>query len=221
MRRKTLRRPEIWANFATTLDGKIATRENTPSLFTSPADKARLLEIRSRCQAILAGRHTVEADQMSMTVPIALLKNTGRQPLRVIFSASGGISPHLKVFQTDVSPVVIFCQSPPAHRKKFPDFVIWRQLTEPRLAPALEILHAEFGIRRAVCEGGATLFRSFIEEDLIDRLFLTIAPTVFGGQTAPTLTGEPKAFLSQDRDWQLRRMNTKDGECFLQYQIIR
>jgi riboflavin biosynthesis pyrimidine reductase len=40
-------RPKIHAHFAMTADGKISTKNLTPSQFTSPADKARIGEIRS------------------------------------------------------------------------------------------------------------------------------------------------------------------------------
>ena len=42
------------------------------------------------------------------------------------------------------------------------------------------------------CEGGAALFRSLLELDLVDQLNLTIAPYLFGGRDAPTLTGVSK-----------------------------
>ena len=45
------------------------------------------------------------------------------------------------------------------------------------------------------CEGGAALFRSLLEHDLVDQLNLTIAPYLFGGADAPTLTGLSKEFL--------------------------
>lgn len=45
----------------------------------------------------------------------------------------------------------------------------------------------EEGIDRLLVEGGPTLLTQFFEEDLIDELFLTIAPTVIGHDAA-TLT---------------------------------
>jgi hypothetical protein len=53
----------------------------------------------------------------------------------------------------------------------------------------LATLRADYGVRRVVCEGGPRLFRALLEEQLVDELHLTLAPRIFGGAGAPTLTG--------------------------------
>jgi len=60
---------KIVLNFALTADGKISTTSKSPAHFTSKADLDRLHEIRSQADAILVGRGTLEADQMSLTTP--------------------------------------------------------------------------------------------------------------------------------------------------------
>ena len=59
----------------------------------------------------------------------------------------------------------------------------------------LQQLRREYKVRRVACEGGAELFRSLLELDLVDQLNVTIAPFMFGGANAPTLTGLSKEFL--------------------------
>ena len=51
----------------------------------------------------------------------------------------------------------------------------------------LQELRSEYRVRRVACEGGAELFRSLLELELVDQLNLTIAPYIFGGRDAPTL----------------------------------
>ena len=58
----------------------------------------------------------------------------------------------------------------------------------------LQVLRSEYDVRRVACEGGAELFRSLLELQLVDRLNLTIAPYIFGGKSAPTLTGRGHRF---------------------------
>src|SRR5437764_6928208 len=89
------------------------------------------------------------------------------------------------------------------------------------LAWMLEQLESEYQIRSVACEGGATLFRALLEEDLVDQLNLTIAPYLFGGAGAPTLTGLSKDFLPRSVHCALKDMRVVGDECFLTYRIKR
>src|SRR5436190_1695649 len=64
-----------------------------------------------------------------------------------------------------------------------------------------------------------TLFRSLLEQGLIDQLNLTIAPYMFGGAKAPTLTGLSTKFLPASVPCSLSDMRTIGDECFLTYRI--
>jgi riboflavin biosynthesis pyrimidine reductase len=78
-----------------------------------------------------------------------------------------------------------------------------------------------YKIHTIACEGGPTLFRSLLERGLVDQLNLTIAPYMFGGASAPTLTGLGKEFLPASVDCALIDMHVVGEECFLTYQIKR
>src|SRR5206468_4003204 len=60
---------------------------------------------------------------------------------------------------------------------------------------ALQELRYDFKVKYVACEGGPALFRSLLEQGLVDQLNLTIAPFLFGGKNAPTLTGVSLDFL--------------------------
>lgn len=177
--------------------------------------------------AILVGRGTVQADAMSMTIPDAKLQKRraadgkAPHPIRVIVSNSGRIPVTLKVFTNRDSPVLVYAT------ENMPDEVRLAlsglaavnitKSAEVDLAAVLANLYDVHGARTVVCEGGPTLFRSLAELDVIDEMFLTIAPVIFGGATAPTLTGVPGIFLSESRRFDLKSMQVKDGECFAHF----
>lgn len=83
----------------------------------------------------------------------------------------------------------------------------------------LQTLRREYKIRTVACEGGPTLFQSLLEQGLIDQLNLTIAPYMFGGAMAPTLTGLSREFLPASVHCSLINMRTIGNECFLTYRI--
>lgn len=219
------RRPWIAANFAMTVDGKISTRAYTPSLFTSPADKARLQDIRATADAILAGRGTVAADTMSMGLSRpdlrAAREKAGKPPapLRVIVSNSGRLEPEWKVFRSGGAPLVVFSTAamPLRYRAALAP-LCELHLFESRVVPlpaALRILREDYGVRRIVCEGGGRLFRSLADAGAIDEIFLTIAPKLFGGFDAPGLTGLPSTFLSEPLAFRIASWKRHGDEVFL------
>ena len=220
-------RPRIIANFALSADGKVSTRALTPAKFTSAADKRRLLEIRARHDALIAGASTVARDSMSMRLrPTDLRASRTRlgmtpEPLRVIVSNRGKLDPDGKVFRSAGAPVSVFTtrRMPQELRARLSAVAdLWIAGSEQvDLSVMLQILRHDYGIKTAVCEGGPRLFRSLAALDLVDELYLTWTPVVFGGRDAPTLTGLPDKFLPFTLRWTLQNAEVHGDECFLTY----
>jgi riboflavin biosynthesis pyrimidine reductase len=54
---------------------------------------------------------------------------------------------------------------------------------------------------------------------LVDQLNLTVAPYIFGGKGAPTLTGRSTAFLPASVRCSLLQMRVLGDECFAVYRL--
>jgi len=80
-------------------------------------------------------------------------------------------------------------------------------------------LRDDYKVRTVACEGKRTLFQASLERGLIDQLNLTIAPYMFGGAKAPTLTGLSKEFLPASVHCSWIEMRVVGEECFLTYRI--
>lgn len=80
------------------------------------------------------------------------------------------------------------------------------------LAELLAYLRGE-GVRAVICEGGPTLHGSLQAVDLVDELFLTIAPKLSGGQAPRILEGS----LPEAVDLELAWLLEEDGELFARY----
>jgi riboflavin biosynthesis pyrimidine reductase len=59
--------------------------------------------------------------------------------------------------------------------------------------------------------------KTLAKADVIDEIYLTIAAKIFGGATAPGLTGSPGEFLPASRQFQLIDIDRGDNECYLRY----
>ena len=174
----------------------------------------RLLQIRLRADAILVGRGTLEADEMSMTIPAEL--NPPKQPLRCIISRAGTFDSTHKVFHSpggDIHLVATDAEEPleeipntTRHHCSLPDF----------------LAHAKnkLGVETLLCEGGGTLVRDLFALDVVDEINLTLAGhSLIGGKDAPTITGLPADFLPVSRKFEITHFEpTEDNELFATWQ---
>ena len=228
MIRRTQKRPFVIATFAMTADGKVTTKNFGPVDFTSREDKLHLFRQRALADAVLLGHTSLERDNVRLGVPaelqeLRIKRGQSRCPLRVIVSNKGKIDARLKIFQSGISPIIIFStkRMPPKNQAALHKTATLHltNTTEVDLAAMLKTLRNQYNVRTLACEGGPTLFRSLLEQGLVDQLNLTIAPYMFGGGEAPTLTGLSKEFLPASVHCSLIEMRTVGDECFLTYRI--
>lgn len=225
------KRPFVSATFAMTIDGKITTRNFTPVDFTSREDKQHLFQQRALADAVIIGHSTLKRDNVRLGVPeelrqARLKRRQTPAPLRVIVSNSGKIDSKLKIFQSDpakAGPILIFSSKrmPKEVRAALADKATlhFSSKRDVDLREMLRTLRRDYKVRRVACEGGPILFRSLLELGLVDELNLTIAPYLFGGAEAPTLTGLSKEFLPKSVQATLNDMRVVEDECFLTYRI--
>src|SRR5436305_5571043 len=227
-RRSHVQIPFVAVTFAMTVDGKVTTK-NYAVDFTSREDKAHLIRQRALGDAVLVGHGTIENDNVRLGIPRGELRKEriarGQPPypIRVIVSNKGRINPRLKIFQTDFAPIIIFytTRMPLKTREQLQEkaTLYLSQARRVDLHWMLQELRHDYKVKYVACEGGPALFRSLLEQGLDDQLDLTIAPFLFGGKTAPTLTGVSFDFLPHSVRCSLKKMKVLGDECFLTYRI--
>jgi 2,5-diamino-6-(ribosylamino)-4(3H)-pyrimidinone 5'-phosphate reductase len=226
--KRNRQRPFVYATFAMTADGKVTTKNFGPVDFTSREDKLHLFRQRALADAVLLGHTSLERDNVRLGVPpelqeLRIKRGHSRSPLRVIVSNKGRIDDRLKIFQSDISPIIIFStkRMPRKNQETLRKRAILHltKADQVDITAMLETLRNQYKVRTLACEGGPTLFRALLEQGLVDQLNLTIAPYMFGGASAPTLTGLSKEFLPASVHCSLIDMRLVGDECFLTYQI--
>jgi len=214
---KPIPRPQVLACFCMTVDGKTVSRKSPPGADFLFAGRNRMREVLDRADAVLMEHEAVDFPDQ---VLFHEARGGGRKLLRGIVSNTGKLDPSGKDFTGTTSPPVIFstrrmpvCRRAEMARKS--DLFLFPG-REVNLCRVLEILRAEFGVKRVVCGGGGPLMKSLAALDLVDGILLSIAPMIFGGWKVPTLAGLPGAFLDPPREFEILRTVSSNEGCFLE-----
>lgn len=213
-------RPYVILSAATSLDGKIATK-NKDSALSSKQDKIRFHKLRSKVDAILVGINTVEIDNPLLTVRYA----KGKNPTRIILDSSGKISAKSKILKTCHAIPTIIVVSKRAPKKnltrlsKYHLKIIVSGQDKVDIKKLLKILQKQ-NIKTILIEGGGTLNWEFIHKGLVDELIVTIAPYVVGGKDATTLVeGDGFSKITRAVKLNLQNVTRQKNEIVLHYYI--
>jgi len=190
--------PFVYLNIATTADGKIAPANRKFVAFSSPRDHDLLLKLRAGADAVMSGARTVDSIPLNLGPGAAkyrrmrLRKGLAEYNLRVIVSGAGSIKPDAEIFKHTFSPIIILV-SERASPKRVAGL---RQLgaevavfgkTEIDFVKALRWLRQQWGVKRLLCEGGGEINAALLRAGLVQEVYQTLCPVIFGGSEAPTL----------------------------------
>lgn len=176
--RVTQNRPLVQLKLALGSDGLIPRGEGAPAWVTSEQARAHGHLLRARCDAILTGRGTVEADDPALTCRLPGMG--ARSPVRVVLDSRLSIKQDAKLLSgLEAAPLWLFCSGEAdtgkASRLKDAgaDIIEAEQSRDGRLNPAtiLSAL-AGRGITRLLIEGGPGVAGSFWRANLIDEIYL-------------------------------------------------
>jgi 5-amino-6-(5-phosphoribosylamino)uracil reductase len=187
-------RPHTTVILAMTADGKIADRHRSAARFGSTQDKAHLETQVAQADAVIFGAETLRAYGTTMSVrqPELLAQRQAKgqspQPIQIVCAPSGSLDRQARFFQQPV-PRWLMTKPDQAHEWGKPEFDRVIAIDLPiDWASVLHIWKRE-GVDRLAILGGGKLVASFFEQGLVDELYLTICPVIFGGDDAPTPFG--------------------------------
>ncbi len=209
----TTGRPFVWAKYAMTLDGKIATVTGHARWISGPEARRYVHELRDRLDAILVGANTVLQDDPQLTTRLA--KEDVAHPLRVILDSRGRIPLSARVFEPELPGQTLVATTeamPRAHRQALEaqGVQVW-SLPECRGKVNLVALLARLGqeeITSVLVEGGGTVLGALFAHGLVDKVTAIVAPQIVGGRGAPTPVGDP-GVATMDRAWRLTDLEVR------------
>ena len=160
----------------------------------------------------MAGIGTVLADNPNLTVRLPNI-NVEKQPIRVIVDSFGKTPLNFNVLDTDLSPTIIVASENIAKSKvelfksKGAEVIITKSKDRVNLPELMAELHNR-EIDSLLVEGGPTLAASFLEDNLVDKVMIFIAPKIVGGRKAPSAVGG-KGVDKLVNAWNLKNISIK------------
>ena len=212
-------RPRVILSAAVSLDGKLATRTGDSKL-SSQRDKTRVHKLRSRFDAILVGKNTVEIDD-----PLLAVQGIkGKNPVRVILDSRATIRASSKILRTCSKIPTIIAVSKMANKKnleklkKFPVVVKVCGNNKINIKKLLKFLK-EKKIKNLLVEGGGITNWSFVKENLVDEAIITITPYIIGGNSSATLVdGNGFSVIAKSSRLRLKNVTRMKNEVVLHYE---
>lgn len=179
--------PTVRFNFVSSIDGS-ATHDGLSGGLSGAADKRHFELLRRVCDVVLVGAGTVRSEGYGpMRVSDASARWRARQgmpehPVFAIVSGSLDLDPRSPIFiEAPVRPIVVTSAraSGLAEIAAVADVVIAGE-QRVDIAEALRVIR-QHGHDQVLCEGGPSLFGSFLSDGLVDELCLTVEPTLEAG----------------------------------------
>jgi riboflavin biosynthesis pyrimidine reductase len=186
--------PRLYANFVASVDGVVALDEASESggiiSRASEADRFVMGMLRACADAVMVGAGTFRKaskslfDAEAIYPPAAPWFAEGRRrlglrprPQFVLVTGSGAIDASGPALEDAL--VVTTYDGEQRLRGRIPPGTRLIASDELRLAEVVSLLHAE-GSRAVLTEGGPSLFGELAANKLVDELFLTTSPVLFG-----------------------------------------
>ncbi len=212
----TYGQPWVIAKFASSLDGKIASRTGHSQWITGEQARARSHQLRQSVDAILIGANTAIEDDPKLTVRLNN-SDTGNvtvsHPLRVVLDSVGRVPLTSQLFSGDLpGQTIVFATErfPLERREALNARHIDVQIVEPgsdnkgaghegtsdkSLDPVgvnlTQVLAAlgKMRIQSLMIEGGQQVLGSFMDQQLVHEVWCFMAPMIIGNQSALSAIG--------------------------------
>lgn len=188
--------PYLHLKIAQTLDGRIASATGDAKWISNEEARTRVHQWRLEYDAVMVGRGTLNADNPGLDV--RHVENKNKIPYRIVVGNPSEMNWDFKILSDAYTERTIIVARPDQMKQCSLDLmklIIQRKITvveASNLRRAMEILSAK-KITSILVEGGAGLASSLIEENLVNRLSIFIAPKLMGN--GPIYYNQEKNFL--------------------------
>lgn len=216
--------PYIILSAAMTIDGKIASKIGDPDL-SDEEDWKAVHKLRTEVDAIMVGKGTILKDNPKLH--INSYNHNGYYRIVLDSNLSIPINSRVIKYRPEVYPTII-CITENVSMEKIKDFEL-KNITIIKsgrgsrvdVVKLMPILYQK-GIKKILLEGGGNLNWSFIKDNLVDEIRLTIAPWIVGGKDAISLVeGEGFTKMIESPRYILSDVNHRNNYLILKYKKVK
>jgi 2,5-diamino-6-(ribosylamino)-4(3H)-pyrimidinone 5'-phosphate reductase len=200
-------RPYTFINMVSTIDGKTVTGTDQEPVgdLGSQVDHLLMRRIESAADAILIGAGALRSTP-GLWYP--------KDKWRFVLTRSGELDYASRFFTDAPEKVGVLAPAdvsvPSAHLHLSND-----------VAATLDKLRNQLGITHLLIEGGSEINAEFLRLDLVDELFLTLAPKIKLGNCLPTYAGGQPLDRQQVQNYDLLEHHQVGSELFLRYRRVQ
>ncbi len=180
--------PFVILKSAMSLDGKIATVSGQSKWISSEESRHKVHEIRDEVDAILVGIGTVIKDDPSLTT--RLPDNSGRDPIRIVLDSNARIPLSSKVLniQSNAKTIIAVTKNAPSDKvselKKYAEVLTVADKNGKIDLQDLMFKLGNMQITSVLIEGGSEVNASALNQRIVDKIMIFIAPKIIGGRNA-------------------------------------
>ena len=217
----TTGKPFVILKIAMTLDGKIATPEGQSKWITSEKARKVVHRLRSSVDAVMTAIGTVKADDPELTARIGGAKS----PQRIIIDPNLEIPLPSRALQVPPQTIIITRKSVASSQQSAVE-----EKKKILLDKGVQIMEYEGGkvhlpwlmkklgekeITSILVEAGSSMNAHALEEEIVDKVMVFIAPKIIGGKESfPAVGG--KSFRKLEEAYRLKDIKMRRiGEDFL------
>jgi diaminohydroxyphosphoribosylaminopyrimidine deaminase / 5-amino-6-(5-phosphoribosylamino)uracil reductase len=210
-------RPFVALKLAMSLDARIARAPGERTAISSEESQTEVHRLRSGYDAILIGSNTARIDDPLLTIRKAPAPI--RPPTRVVLDSDATLSiDSALVKSAHQAPLWVFVGSG-ADKKQVKKLEkagarVFAPTSEEGRVPLKGVLDALWanGVRSIFCEGGGTVATALLSKDLLDRVYLLVAPKLLGPDAVPAF---PFETTPQKLGWRTARIAQLGNDALL------
>jgi diaminohydroxyphosphoribosylaminopyrimidine deaminase/5-amino-6-(5-phosphoribosylamino)uracil reductase len=183
--------PFVILKVAATLDGKISTRDGESQWISGKSSRRLVHRLRNQVDGVVVGIGTILKDDPLLTTRI----KGGRDPCRIVFDTRLRIPENAKVIKISPSRTIIATTElgprekvVELEKKGVQVFVFASKNGRVDAKSCLSRL-GELGMMCLLVEGGGKISGAFLDERLIDKIFIFLSPKLIGDPQAPGIFG--------------------------------
>ena len=220
MKLKESKHPYVILSSAMTIDGKIASKSGDPDI-SDEDDWKSVHKLRTEVDAIMVGKSSIIKDNPKLH--IKYYDHKGYYRIILDSNLSIPLESNVVSYKPETYPTIIVTtenvnvDKVRAFESKNVEVVKSGKGSRVDIVELMPILYDK-GIKRILLEGGGNLNWSFIKNNLVDEVKISIAPWMVGGKNAVSLVeGEGFAKMLESPKYSLIDVSSRNSYVTLNY----